>query len=345
MPPALSPQSNMLARSTKLFAGHGRHIALTLNACLFIYVAYWLSDKVSYRNVLDQLRQTPVHAILVAMAMNAAVLTLYGLRLAAILQTKPLPCFLIANVGFTLNSLIPFRVGEAAKIYVGGAYFGFPLGSLGAAVVIEKLYDLLAVVALALIVASTQSPFVDVPPSTPLALALILVPSILLLARFRPKTGVLRPSEWKILKSTRLESFVRQAETLLAHQSVPRAALCTALIWTMNVCLVLVLFRTIFPEIDFGVLSAMTLLAIGALAIAVPASPAGLGVFEAGIVAYLTTAHGVSAEKAISAALAYHLSITAPHTAIAFAFLVAGFPRFFGKKPADSVRGRKASPR
>lgn len=341
MPPALSPQSNVLARSTKRFAGHGRHIALTLNACLFIFIAYWLSDKVSYRDVLDQLRQTPAQAILVAMAMNAAVLTLYGLRLAAILQAKPFPCFLIANVGFTLNSLIPFRVGEAAKIYVGGAYFGFPLGSLGAAIVIEKLYDLLAVAALVLIVASTHSPFVDIPPSTPLALALILTPSILLLARVRPKTG-LRPSEWKILKSARMESFVRQAETLLAHQSVPRAAFCTALIWTMNVCLVLVLFRTIFPEIDFGVLSAMTLLAIGALAIAVPASPAGLGVFEAGIVAYLTTAHGVSAEKAISAALAYHFSITAPHTAIAFAFLIAGLPRFFGKRSAE---GRNASPR
>lgn len=341
MPPALSPQSNMLALSTRLLAGHGRRIALALNACLLIFIAYWLSDKVSYRDVLDQLRQTPAQAILVAMAMNAAVLTLYGLRLAAILQAKPLPCFLIANVGFTLNSLIPFRVGEAAKIYVGGAYFGFPLGSLGAAIVIEKLYDLLAVAALVLIVASTHSPFVDIPPSTPLALALILTPSILLLARVRPKTG-LRPSEWKILKSARMESFVRQAETLLAHQSIPRAALCTALIWTMNVCLVLVLFRTIFPEIGFGVLSAMTLLAIGALAIAVPASPAGLGVFEAGIVAYLTTAHGVSAEKAISAALAYHFSITAPHTAIAFAFLIAGLPRFLGKRSAE---GGNASPR
>jgi hypothetical protein len=326
-----SPQSNMLSRSTRFLAGYGRHMALALNACFFILVAYWLRNNVNYLDVLEQLRQIPPRAVFVAMAMNAAVLTLYGLRLAAILQTKPLPCFLIANVGFTFNSLIPFRIGEAVKIYVGGKYFGFPLGGLGAAIVMEKLYDLSAVGALALVVASTHSPIFDVPLSAPLALALILLASVLLLARFRSKGGAPRPSEWKIMKTVRLDAFVRQAETLIAYQNVSRAALCTALIWTTNVCLVLVLFRTIFPEIDFGLLAAMTLLAIGALAIAVPASPAGLGVFEAGIVAYLATAHGVPTEKAISAALAYHFSITAPHTAIAVIFLGAGFLRLFEK--------------
>jgi uncharacterized membrane protein YbhN (UPF0104 family) len=71
----------------------------------------------------------------------------------------------------------------------------------------------------------------------------------------------------------------------------------------------------------------MTLMVVAALAIAVPASPAGLGVFEAGIVAYLTTMHGVETEKAISAALAYHFSITVPHTLIVIAFFGSMAPR------------------
>ncbi|MFO1126800.1 MAG: lysylphosphatidylglycerol synthase domain-containing protein [Methylocystis sp.] len=99
-----------------------------------------------------------------------------------------------------------------------------------------------------------------------------------------------------------------------------------------NVCLVYVAFRTLLPEIDFTLVHAVTLLIIGALAIAVPASPAGLGLFEAGIVAYLVNAYGVQKERAISAALAYHFSITAPHTLIVISFLAIALFRFLKKR-------------
>jgi hypothetical protein len=80
----------------------------------------------------------------------------------------------------------------------------------------------------------------------------------------------------------------------------------------MHVVLVLFSFNTYLTEIRVGVLEAATLLIVMALAIAVPSAPAGIGLFEAGIVAYLTQRTGVGNEAALAAASIFHLIITVP---------------------------------
>jgi uncharacterized membrane protein YbhN (UPF0104 family) len=325
---ASTPQGAMTVSSNKRFPRRGRYFMLALNAAFFAYVAYWLSTHVNQAALLTQLKMIPPGAILVAMAMNSAVLTLYGFRLASILGAKALPCFLVATIGFTFNSLMPFRIGEGVKIYFGGAFFGLPIGGLGAAIVMEKLYDLSAIAILtALVGANADSSVIGVGRPTILALAACVVFCSLSIARLRARDVIAPPSQWALVKAARLDVIARQAESLFAHPNVARPALFTSLIWATNVSLVLILFRTLLPEIHFGLLDAMTLMVVAALAIAVPASPAGLGVFEAGIVAYLTTMHGVQTEKAISAALAYHFSITVPHTLIVVAFFGSMAPR------------------
>jgi uncharacterized membrane protein YbhN (UPF0104 family) len=84
-----------------------------------------------------------------------------------------------------------------------------------------------------------------------------------------------------------------------------------------------------------GVFGSITVLLIVALAIAVPTSPAGLGVVEAGIMSYLVAVLGVSKEEALSAALAYHFAITTPHSCIALAFLGREFFRRLASQTED----------
>lgn len=324
MTQASPTQSTSKFPSIKHAARRGRSAAIIVNACFFAYLAYWLYENVSYESLLTELRQIPARAIILAMAMNLCVLAYYGLRLAAILRAKPLPCFLIANIGFTFNALLPFRIGEGVKIYFGAANFGYPVGGLGAAIVMEKLYDLSTILLLAGIVGfSSKSAYLDLGRPTLLALALLPIACGALVVWLRRRGALPHPSDWRFPGWSSLQSVIEQAETSLVEQNVAKAALFTALIWATNVCLVLLLFRSILPGVPFGLLDAMTLLVIAALAIAVPASPAGLGVFEAGIVAYLTSMFDVQKERAISAALAYHLSITTPHTIIAAAFLAS----------------------
>jgi len=299
----------------------GRYIALVLNGCFFAYVAWWLYANVETDELLTQFRLIPPRAILVAMAMNVVVLTFYGLRLAAIMGVKALPCFVVETIGFTFNALIPFRIGEGVKAYVGATQFGFPIGALGAAIVLEKLYDLSAIAVLAGLAGATSNVTPIGANVRPLLAVPFLVAAVAYLVMRSKRDGAVAPlSDNAIVKRLRLDGLIRQAETLFSTQDVRRAALVTAAIWSMNSCLVFVLFKTILPQMAFGLPEAMTLLVIGALTLAVPASPAGLGVFEAGVAAYLINFHDVAKESAVAAAFAYHLAITAPHTVFALVF-------------------------
>jgi len=305
-----------------------RYLAIALNIGFFAFVIYWLRGHVNIADLLKHLREIPRSAIVIAMAMNSVVLILFGLRLAAILRAKFAPCFLITTVGMTCNSLLPFRLGEGVRIYCGHALFGFSLGGLGAAVVMEKLYDLSMLLLLVASVALTSNASI-VAAGRPVVLTLAVVVPLcgLLILWARARGALTPPSAWAILKTLRLARIAREAETLFAHQDLARPAALSFAIWATNVSLIFVFFSAVTPDIHFGLVDAMTLMVIAALAIALPFSPAGLGVFEAGIAAYLTTFHGVQTEKAISAALAYHFSITTPHSVTAALFFGSMFVR------------------
>ena len=71
-------------------------------------------------------------------------------------------------------------------------------------------------------------------------------------------------------------------------------------------------FNTYLSEVRIGIFESIALLVVMALAIAVPSAPAGLGLFEAGIVAYLTQTSRIGNEAALAAATVFHLAITLP---------------------------------
>ncbi len=311
----------------KSMSQRGGFVALILNACFFAFVSYWLYHNIEFADLASELKQIPLSAILIAMTMNVFVLLFHGSRLSTLLDGGLLSGFLIATMGFTFNSLIPFRAGEGLKIYFGRSYFNYAIGGISAAVLLEKLYDVTAIVILSLLIlASSDSRIVD--PRLLIAAAVIIAIVFCGMFVFRRKAVAWRLPDWRIVDALRLDAFLKQAAGLVAHHRAARTVFFTASIWTTNVCLVYVAFRTLLPEIDFTLIHATTLLLIGALAIAVPASPAGLGLFEAGVVAYLVNGYGVQKERAISAALAYHFSITAPHTLIVVGFLGFAFFRW-----------------
>ncbi|WP_292530809.1 lysylphosphatidylglycerol synthase transmembrane domain-containing protein [Methylocystis sp.] len=315
------------AGSIKYISQRGGYFVLILNACFFAFISYWLYRNIEFADLASQLKQIPLSAILLAMTMNVFVLLFYGSRLSTLLGGRLFSGFLIATMGFTFNSLIPFRAGEGVKIYFGHSYFDYAVGSVTAAVLLEKLYDVTAIIILSLVIlASADSRIID--PFILLTAAVIISMIFAGIFAIRRRSVVWGLPQWKIVKAARLDTIFKQAERLVAHHRAARTVFFTASIWTTNVCLVYVAFRTLLPEIDFTLVHATTLLIIGALAIAVPASPAGLGLFEAGVVAYLVNAYGVQKERAISAALAYHFSITAPHTLIVVGFLGIAFFRW-----------------
>jgi|688.fasta_scaffold672999_1 uncharacterized membrane protein YbhN (UPF0104 family) len=77
-------------------------------------------------------------------------------------------------------------------------------------------------------------------------------------------------------------------------------------------------FKTLFPTINIGIADAINLLLIASLAVSVPSTPSGFGIFEAGIVFYLNRVFNVPNESAFASAFAFHMMLVIPEILIAF---------------------------
>ena len=90
----------------------------------------------------------------------------------------------------------------------------------------------------------------------------------------------------------------------LAPQAPAGLGALTVLIWmTEGLRLYLVVMALGFADVELGVSGAIFVALIGSLLTAVPLSPAGLGIVEAGVVGVLTVAYGVPLPEATAIAL------------------------------------------
>lgn len=323
-----------MKRRLKAVAKRKNEVLILINLCFFAYLAWWLRDNIDYTQLMRALGNIPPTAIVASMAINLIDLTFYSSRFATILGGRFYPSLIITTVGFTLNSLLPFRLGEGAKIYIGHMIFNYPVGALGVTVVIEKLYDLAALIVVALLVVlGAGTGVVDLGVLAPLGAIGALGFAGLYAIRANAENILAHVGDWPVLKSLGLDKEGARADLKALDHPIGRAAAFTAAIWLTNVLLATFAFNAFLHGAGPGVLGAMTLLLIVALAIAVPTSPAGIGVVEAGIMSYLVAFNGASKEEALSAALAYHFAITTPHSCIALAFLAREFYRRLASGP------------
>jgi hypothetical protein len=90
----------------------------------------------------------------------------------------------------------------------------------------------------------------------------------------------------------------------LSARQLPVLGVLTVLIWlTEGLRLYFVIQALGFPDVELGVSGAIFVALIGSLLTAVPLSPAGLGIVEAGVVGVLTVAYGVPLPEATAIAL------------------------------------------
>jgi uncharacterized membrane protein YbhN (UPF0104 family) len=85
------------------------------------------------------------------------------------------------------------------------------------------------------------------------------------------------------------------------------------------------MFGSVFRE--FSMIDASALTLVLALAIAVPSAPAGIGVVEAAVVAYLHQSLLIEPNKALASALAFHLVIVVPQIMMTAAILLGSLFR------------------
>jgi uncharacterized protein (TIRG00374 family) len=286
---------------------------IALNLVAYYFLLRWLAENIQIDRLVNHFGQIPAWAPLGSLFIYLTLLTLYGMRMALLLGMDFRTGFSIINIGYALNTLIPLRLGEAMKIYLGRRFYGMPLTALLAASVAERLADLLVLLVLGFIVAAlTVGELVQASVLLPvIVLAVLGVTAFILFRLHIVRIVKLFP------KGSRLRRISIELHKHTGNYPVGRILAISLCVWALDVALAFFTFNTYLPGIHISILDAGTLLLIMVLAIAIPSAPAGLGLFEAGIVAYLTQKSGVSNEAALAAAAAYHLVVTLPQVVIA----------------------------
>ncbi len=216
-------------------------------------------------------------------------------------------------VGYLYNNIMPARAGEAARVVVLTQRSPAPATEIVGTVVIERLYDVLAIL-LIFFAAKPWLPHVswfDAAAIAALVLAIVIIIGTVVLAVYgdRPLRFILRPlRRFSLFSGERFDRTIEELVHGLSGLRHPRLAL-EASLWTITAWLctslcayfVSVSFNLHLP-LACGVLVAV---AIG-LGMILPSPPAAVGVFEAAALIALT-AYDIPHYSALPYAIVLHL--------------------------------------
>ncbi|HET7030809.1 MAG TPA: lysylphosphatidylglycerol synthase transmembrane domain-containing protein [Candidatus Limnocylindrales bacterium] len=275
----------------------------------------------------DALSRADLRWVLLGAALSTGDLAFRGLRWQRLIQpiapVRFLPMFGYLLVGYAANNILPARLGELVRSHYLGDREGLSRAAALGTVVIERVVDLVAVVAIAsvaLLVLSVRGVLVSaVFIGAAVAGLLLAAVAIGIVAHRLP--GVDRIAAY-VERWPQVRELGRSLQGGLGVVSRPRTLvetlLATAAAWTCSLLAVAALGQALGVQLSIGQAALMT--SGVALAAAIPAAPSNIGTFEAAAVATGTTI-GLPAATALAIGLLSHgviLVITSIGGLIAF---------------------------
>lgn len=250
--------------------------------------------------------------VLVAFVVFYAGFPLRGLRWAMLLRGTGLHISTrdsteILFLSWLVNCVVPAKLGDVYRAYLLKINSTASLSRTFGTVFIERILDLIAIALLG-IAAGYWSFRNGLPAPIQLVFAIGLVVVVVLsvglftMRNFGRRILVALPFPHSVVDLyDRFEEGVFGAVRL---RRLPALGLVTGAIWmTESLRLYFVVQALAFPGVELGLSGAVFVALVGSLLTAVPLSPAGLGIVEAGIVGVLTVAYGVPLPEATAIAL------------------------------------------
>jgi uncharacterized protein (TIRG00374 family) len=234
-----------------------------------------------------------------------------------------------AFVGYFFNNILPARAGEAARIFALHAKARTPRAETVGTVVIERVFDLLAL--LFLLFASypllPEISWLRAAALFGIAVVAVLVVIIVLLVRYDDRAVRWLLSPLRRLPSARehVEPAVINATRGLVALREPRVALRGMALTLASWVALGLSFWLLTPAFDLHlpVVAGMLVVVAINLSLVLPSSPAALGVFEAATIVALR-AFDVPQAEALSYALVLHLLNFVPFLVIGAVLLGPG---------------------
>jgi len=229
-------------------------------------------------------------------------------------------CFWVTNVGYLVSNILPFRLGDPARAVVIGQGGEVSTAAALSTVVVERVLDMLMVVALLAGVAPFLGEMVrESELAVPLRVAALaaggaaLAMSVLLLLLAFWPDGGRRAVRWALglLPKVDGERWAQSLDGLFAGLAPLRsgrrglALLAWSVVtWGCSVACYWALLRAFLPRPP--ALAAPFLVCVTGLGVALPSSPGAVGVFHAVARYGLAVPFGVPDGPAITAAFAIH---------------------------------------
>jgi uncharacterized protein (TIRG00374 family) len=214
----------------------------------------------------------------------------------------------IIYLSWLVNCVVPAKLGDVYRAYLLKINSTASLSRTFGTIFIERMLDLFTIAIMG-IAAGYWSFRNGLPPAIQVVFAVALVVmAVLAVGLFTMRNFGRRILEaLPFLPRQVLELYERFEEGVfgaIAMHQLPILGGLTALIWmTESMRLYLVVQALGFPDVTLGISGAVFVALIGSLLTAVPLSPAGLGIVEAGVVGVLTVAYGISLPEATAIAL------------------------------------------
>lgn len=230
-------------------------------------------------------------------------------------------------IGFMANNVLPMRLGEVVRAYAVGQGSGVSKSSALATIVVERAFDLLAVLLFLGLMTLRYSvaPWVKVAGYVALGACLGLFLTMGFL-HWKPETAIRifgfviqrLPEKVKIQAEGLLTRFLAGLEVLSSGSRLAQVAVLSIATWLAMA------LGFYFTGVAFGMDlppdSSLVMVAVCALAVMLPSGPGFIGTFEMGA-RYGLTRFGISEDLAISYALFYHTVQFFPITFIGFFYL------------------------
>ena len=286
-----------------------------------------VARSVDIGRTIEALRGADLRWIAFGAALSTADLAFRGLRwqrlIRPIASVRYLPMFGYLLIGYAANNVLPARLGELVRSHYLGDREGVSRASALGTVVVERVVDLVAVVAIAsaaLLVLSVRGVVAGaVLVGAGVAGLFLVALGLGIIAHRLPGADRIAAivGRWP-----RIGDLGRSLQGGLSVAARPRtlveALLASAAAWSCSILALAAMGQALGLELSMGQAALMT--SGIALASAIPAAPSNIGTFEAAAVA-TGAAVGLPPESALAVGLLSHamiLAVTSIGGAIAF---------------------------
>lgn len=250
----------------------------------------------------------------------------------------------IIFLSWLVNCVVPAKLGDVYRAYLLKINSTASLSRTFGTVFIERVLDLFAIAILGL-AAGYWSFRSGLPTAIQIVFGIGVVVVVALafglftMRNFGRRIIVALPLPHQVLEL--YDRFEEGVFGALVTRRLPRLGLLTGLIWmTEALRLFLVVQALGFADVSLGLSGAVFVALIGSLLTAVPLSPAGLGIVEAGVVGVLHVAYGVPLPEATAIALLDRvISVFSIIVLGSIAYALSSKPRGMGRidEPPDTV--------